>query len=157
MLDTPIMISRWVWTCQTLAIFIKSKMATIAICAFISRKIIYLDLMLVSSHNMFWHIRFLIPMNHLELFIYFYMVLYLLKIQYGCQICELFFFVSIFSSRLGILIIWGCYNKDHNDHNNYTNYIEYWYKLAIIFNTIHIIPSLNATLWMYQNKAHLKY
>ena len=27
-----------------------------------------------------------------------------------------FFFVSIFSSWLGILIIWGCYNKDHNNH-----------------------------------------
>ena len=36
---------------------------------------------------------------------------------------------------------------------SYTNYIYYWYKLVIIWSwkILHTIPSLNPTLWMYQN------
>ena len=47
--------------------------------------------MLVSNH------MFLIPRNHLELFIYSFMVLNIFKIQYYCQICEIFTFWFIFA------------------------------------------------------------
>ena len=40
---------------------------------------------------------FLIPRNHLELFIYSFMVLNIFKIQYYCQICEIFTFWFLFA------------------------------------------------------------
>ena len=40
---------------------------------------------------------FLIPRNHLELFIYSFMVLSIFKIQYSCQIYEIFTFWFLFT------------------------------------------------------------
>ena len=40
---------------------------------------------------------FLIPRNHLEMFIYSFMVLNIFKIQYYCQICEIFTFWFLFA------------------------------------------------------------
>ena len=59
----------------------------------ISRKVIEVDFILVSNHV------FLIPMNHLELLIYSFIVLDCFKIiQYYCQICEILtFFIYICS------------------------------------------------------------
>ena len=46
---------------------------------------------MVSNH------MFLIPRNHLELFIYFFMLLNIFKLQYYCQICEIFKFWFLFT------------------------------------------------------------
>ena len=67
----------------------------IAICSFIKNDISQTsnrarDLSLVSKH------MFLIPRNHLELFIYSFMVLRWAKIQHHCQICEIFTFWFLF-------------------------------------------------------------
>ena len=76
---------------------------------------------------------FLIPWNHLELFIYSFMVLNIFKIQYYCQICEIFTFWFIFAVN---------YNYQHMG-------VDLVYLMQFCLLNIHVRSPMMISRWVW--------
>ena len=97
----------------------------------------------------------LIPRNHLELFIYSFMVLNIFKLQYYCQICEIFTFWFLFAvnynyQHMGV----DAFIKDdiylkviELEISYWCQTICFWYQ-GIIWNCVYGVTLLENRIWL---------